>query len=428
MNLKHVANLLVSSALPRQKFGGRIVLSFMALAVALAGCASAPQSKSKQKRSKEYFAESKYGVRASPRVTNVKGKPLPRGGGRNQVGKPYKVKGKWYYPKEIKNYTAVGRASWYGDAFHGRLTANGEIYDTTHLTAAHPTMPLPSYARVTNLETGTSVIVRVNDRGPYERDRVIDLSQKAAEMLDYQHHGTANVKVEYVGRAPLEGADDAFLLASYRPGKDVPIGQPATGVMLAMNGPTPTVPAPQAAVAMASAVPEPVSVPVPQAIPASRPVAEQVPQDLPFAVNPSYGDGTGGVPVPASRLTKSNAGEQRIAGFAGYAPDQTALSAHAEQKTYGHILTAGSGGANWKAAGGVAQGEYVELGLFNRLSDVEKLEKALAKQAKVTRTKTSTKDGVRYELTAQAISGANDDLLRAAWQVGAADAFVVRTQ
>ena len=116
-------------------------------------------------RSKEYFSEAKYGVKASPRVSNLRTR-LPRGGGRDQVGKPYKVAGKWYYPKEDRQYRKVGGASWYGDAFHGRLTANGEVYDMTHLTAAHPTMPLPSYARVTNLKNGSSVIVRVNDRGP----------------------------------------------------------------------------------------------------------------------------------------------------------------------------------------------------------------------------------------------------------------------
>ena len=211
----------------RGKCGSVAIFSLMAIAAALAGCASAPQSKSKTKGSKEYFAESKYGVKASPRVAFSKGKSLPRGGGRDQTGKPYKVKGRWYYPKEDKNYVKVGQASWYGEAFHGRLTANGEVYDMTHLTAAHPTMPLPSYARVTNLSNGSSVIVRVNDRGPYERNRVIDLSQKAAQMLDYQHHGTAKVKVEYVGRAPLDGDDDAFLMASYRPAGGDAIGQPA---------------------------------------------------------------------------------------------------------------------------------------------------------------------------------------------------------
>ena len=193
----------------------------------------------KKLRSKEYFSEKEYGVKASPRVSFLRSN-LPRGGGRDQLGKPYQVRGKWYYPKEDRSYKKVGAASWYGDAFHGRLTANGEIYDMTHLTAAHPTMPLPSYARVTNRKNGSSVIVRVNDRGPYAHGRIIDLSRKAAEMLDYAHTGVADVKVEYVGRAPLEGRDDQFLLASYRPGAGDPAsdGLP-TGVMIAMNGPTP---------------------------------------------------------------------------------------------------------------------------------------------------------------------------------------------
>ena len=192
-------------------------------------------------RSKEYFSEAKYGVKASPRVSNLRTR-LPRGGGRDQLGRPYKVAGKWYYPKEDRHYRKVGAASWYGDAFHGRLTANGEVYDMTHLTAAHPTMPLPSYARVTNLKNGSSVIVRVNDRGPYARGRIIDLSKRAAEMLDYAHGGVAKVKVEYVGRAPLDGHDDSYLMASYRPGNrhGDPSDGLATGVMVAMNGPSPS--------------------------------------------------------------------------------------------------------------------------------------------------------------------------------------------
>ena len=209
----------------------------------LAACASS-QPKAMvnvKKRSKEYFSEADYGVKASPRVTTKKSN-LARGGGRDQLGKPYKVRGKIYYPKEDKNYKKTGLASWYGDAFHGRLTANGEIYDMTHLTAAHPTMPLPSYARVTNVENGSSVIVRVNDRGPYSHNRLIDLSKRAAEMLDYTRTGTAKVKVEYVGRAPLDGRDDQYLMASYRPGNRAPDPSDglATGVMVAMNGPTPT--------------------------------------------------------------------------------------------------------------------------------------------------------------------------------------------
>lgn len=135
-----------------------------------------------------------------------------------------------YLSPSERAYKKVGRASWYGAAFNGRLTANGEIYDMHNLTAAHPTMPLPSYARVTNLENGASLIVRVNDRGPFAADRVIDLSKQAATMLDYKDDGLADVKVEYVGRAPIEGNDNEFLMASYKPGNITP------DTLLAMAG------------------------------------------------------------------------------------------------------------------------------------------------------------------------------------------------
>jgi rare lipoprotein A len=107
-------------------------------------------------------------------------------------------------------------ASWYVAAFHGRRTANGEVYDMASLSAAHPTMPLPSYARVTNIQNGYSVIVRVNDRGPYHAGRVMDVSSRVADVLDMKAMGTAKVKVDYVGAAPIEGSDDSQLLASLR--------------------------------------------------------------------------------------------------------------------------------------------------------------------------------------------------------------------
>ena len=169
-------------------------LALTMVCFSVASCGSVPTSKTTTKRSKEYFSEKEYGVKASPRVVS-KG-PIPKGGGRYLVGKPYVVKGKRYYPKEDFSYNKTGVASWYGSAFHGRLTANGEVYDQLHLSAAHPTVPLPSYARVTNLENGSSIIVRVNDRGPYHPGRIIDLSNKTAEMLDLTHSGTGNVRVQ----------------------------------------------------------------------------------------------------------------------------------------------------------------------------------------------------------------------------------------
>ncbi len=165
---------------------------------------------------KTKFSSSSYGVVASPRVTTSR--HVRKGGGRRQIGKPYKIRGKWYTPKEDFGYDRKGQASWYGPNFHGRLTANGEVYDQFALTAAHPTFPLPSYARVTNLANGKSVVVRVNDRGPYHSKRIIDLSAKASELLDYQNKGVANVRVQYIKQAPLHGLDHQFLSASYREG------------------------------------------------------------------------------------------------------------------------------------------------------------------------------------------------------------------
>ena len=159
----------------------------------------------------------KYGVSASARVVEP-GAPVPKGGGTYRVGKPYTVAGRVYVPEENVNYSAVGMASFYGDEFHGRYTANGEVFDMNSITAAHPTLPLPSYVRVTNLANRKSIVVRVNDRGPYVGDRVIDLSVQTAKLLGFYGHGLARVKVEYVGRAPLEGSDDRKLMATLREG------------------------------------------------------------------------------------------------------------------------------------------------------------------------------------------------------------------
>src|SRR5436190_3917427 len=163
----------------------------------------------------------KYGVSSSARVVAL-GDPVPKGGGTYRVGKPYTVAGRVYVPEEDPNYRAEGMASWYGDDFHGRLTANGEVFDMTSLTAAHPTLPIPCYARVTNIRNGKSLIVRVNDRGPYHGNRLIDVSNKAAELLEFRSNGVARVRVEYVGRAPLEGSDDRQLIATLRTGTPAP--------------------------------------------------------------------------------------------------------------------------------------------------------------------------------------------------------------
>jgi rare lipoprotein A len=178
----------------------------------LANCASSGQFSR---------VDPKYGVSSSPRVVAL-GDPVPKGGGTYRVGKPYTVAGQVYVPEEDTNYRQEGLASWYGDDFHGRLTANGEVFDMASLTAASPTLPMPCYARVTNLSNGKSLIVRVNDRGPYHGNRLMDVSSKAAELLEFKGNGIARVRVEYVGRAPLEGSDDRQLMATLRTGMPAP--------------------------------------------------------------------------------------------------------------------------------------------------------------------------------------------------------------
>ncbi|MGI9402469.1 MAG: septal ring lytic transglycosylase RlpA family protein, partial [Rhizobiaceae bacterium] len=208
----------------KMRFASVLIVSIFG-AVALAGC---NQFKKADIKTETKFSSKEMGVDSSPRLTVAK--KTPKGGGRYQVGKPYKIRGKWYTPKEDPTYVASGKASWYGPNFHGRMTANGEIYDQYALSAAHPTMPLPSYARVTNVENGRSVIVRVNDRGPFSKSRIIDLSSRAADLLEYKKQGIASVKVEYVGKARMDGRDEKFLMASYRDPNSGPGFWPGTGL------------------------------------------------------------------------------------------------------------------------------------------------------------------------------------------------------
>lgn len=143
--------------------------------------------------------------------------PVKPGGGRYQVGKAYSIGGQTYVPREDPHLDEVGMASWYGGAYHhGTRTSNGEVVDRTAITAAHRTMPLPSYARVTSLATGRSIIVRINDRGPFARGRIIDLSEKTAELLDIKGRGVSKIRVQYVGKAGLAGSDQKTLMASLR--------------------------------------------------------------------------------------------------------------------------------------------------------------------------------------------------------------------
>lgn len=145
------------------------------------------------------------------------GAPPPSGQGGYKVGKPYQVGGVWYVPREQPDYDRRGVASWYGDAFHLKTTANGEIFDMNAVTAAHTTLPLPSLVEVTNLDNGRKLTVRVNDRGPFVGDRIIDLSREAARQLGFERAGLANVRVRYLGPAPLLGPEAGVRVASAKP-------------------------------------------------------------------------------------------------------------------------------------------------------------------------------------------------------------------
>jgi rare lipoprotein A len=122
-----------------------------------------------------------------------------------KLGQPYQVKGRWYYPEYDPRYDRVGTASWYGEPFHGRATANGERFNRQSVSAAHPTLPLPSLVRVVNLSNHRELVVRVNDRGPFVDDRLIDLSQEAARQLGFERQGLAPVRVQFVRLADAEG-------------------------------------------------------------------------------------------------------------------------------------------------------------------------------------------------------------------------------
>jgi rare lipoprotein A len=148
------------------------------------------------------FAAAAAGPLPSPRYAG--GAILPKGGGRQQIGKPYKVANRWFTPREQPGYDRTGIASWYGSAFHRRMTSNGEWFDMEYFSAAHPTLPLPSYVKVTNIDNGSEIIVRVNDRGPFSGGRIIDVSKKCAEALGFKDRGTATVRVRYMGAAPLD--------------------------------------------------------------------------------------------------------------------------------------------------------------------------------------------------------------------------------
>jgi rare lipoprotein A len=175
---------------------GAVALS-LALAGLLIAAACSPTGSPASSRLSE-----RWGVPVSPCVVE-NGHPIPKGGGIYKLGAPYQVEGTWYVPL----YDATGVASYYAADFHGRRTADGEIFDMWAVSAAHKTLPLPCYAYVTNLANGRTLLLRVNDRGPYVNDRLFDVSLAAARYLGFERQGTARLRGHYAGPAPLSGDD-----------------------------------------------------------------------------------------------------------------------------------------------------------------------------------------------------------------------------
>ena len=169
--------MIREEAMQRRKMPGWMVVLF-AFALVVAGC-----------------AETELIIHSAKRVITAVEEPPEI---KYKVGNPYQIRGVWYYPNEDYQYDETGIASWYGAQFHDRHTANGEVYNMNALTAAHRTLPLPSFVRVTNLENGRSLILRVNDRGPFARGRIIDISRRGAQLLGFQKQGTAKVRVQII--------------------------------------------------------------------------------------------------------------------------------------------------------------------------------------------------------------------------------------
>jgi rare lipoprotein A len=231
-------------------------LSLLLLATALlAACASHPPS--------------------PPAAPRAGGAPGP---GAYKIGNPYQIAGVWYTPAEDFSYDETGIASWYGEDFHGKYTANGEVFDLNALTAAHRTLPMPCIVEVTNLENGRSMALRVNDRGPYARGRIIDVSRRAAQLLGFEGPGTAKVRVKILvpesievaalagrngGVALAKASDDVPHAAPREPVLTEPLAAPPPGVRIASTeSPTlaPAAPAPPPMIAPAPVLSEKVTV------------------------------------------------------------------------------------------------------------------------------------------------------------------------
>jgi len=220
-----------------------------------------------------------------------------------KIGKPYQIAGAWYYPQEDFEYDETGIASWYGAKFHGRRTANSEIYNMNALTAAHRTLPMPSFVRVTNLENGRSLILRVNDRGPFARGRILDVTRRASQLLGFQKQGTARVRVQVL--ADRSQALKARLRNQTELAK---VGTPITVDRL----PKPRVQS-QSLPAPGSTQPAPTPESLPKVQPAAEPVSMSDPASPPTTEIPSASQGF----EPSGKVTQGKSTPTHIYVQAG---------------------------------------------------------------------------------------------------------------
>jgi rare lipoprotein A len=264
--------------------------------------------------------------------------------GTYKVGAPYKIDGATYTPQEEFNRTETGVASWYGPGFHGKSTANGERYDQSERTAAHRTLQMPAIVRVTNLDNGMSTVVRINDRGPFARSRIIDLSRTAAQELDVVRNGTARVRIDQLPAESMAVRDVA--MAGGGPAEqNAAVAQVASGQRTAPAATMAAAPTP------APVAPQPVVVP---AQPAPQPVWPTTPQPPSVETPVAYGSGGRGVTVAslASGAAPVAAPTSALAGSGFYVQTGAFSTMENAERQRGAVRSYGASEVSQASAGG----------------------------------------------------------------------------
>jgi rare lipoprotein A len=342
----------------------------------------------------------------SPSPVGWSGSPAGRGIGAYRVGAPYQIHGVWYYPAVDYNYDRTGTASWYGEAFEGRLTANGEIFDLNELTAAHTTLPMPSIVQVTNLENGRSLQLRVNDRGPFVGGRLIDVSRRAAQLLGFENQGTTLVRVTILKDESIAAAEEAMhnsgqimVAEASRANTAAPamrsppvyaaaITPTARSTGLAMSPPHPRTAPPQLALARPASPPPREHPLLPPAVAASNPPA------VVAASNPPPSASLMTAPAPAVRSRFSLIARAEAAelppNFAPLRKPQVAAAAAAKTAPSPATLAAGSSAA----AGRI----FVQAGAFASRDNAERAEARIARLGSVHVTSAAVNGVAMYRV------------------------------